>query len=108
MVNTDQAKLILQMIIAQHADKTWGEICEIFGLIANVKDENIKMKDSCIRQLYDRRFVVDSKQSRDYLFRFNEEDTSQFVCYSQTKNCVGYVTISLEKLLSIISFEDKV
>ena len=39
MVNLDQAKLIFQMIIAQHANKTWGEICEIFGLIANVKDE---------------------------------------------------------------------
>ena len=108
MVNKDQAFLIFQTILAQHADKTWGEICEMLGLVAIDDDKNIKMKDSYNRQLYECGFCIDSKQAIDFLFRFDEYDIEQFICYCQAENNVRYVSIGLEKLFSIISFEDKV
>lgn len=106
MVNLDQAILIFQMILAQYEDKTWGDICEIFDVKANEEDKDIKLSNSYINQLYYRGFVIDSEQSKDYLIRFDERYIEQFVFCCRNK--VENISINIEKILSIISFEDKV
>jgi hypothetical protein len=113
MVNKDQAILIFQMILAQHSDKTWGDICEMFGLIANVKDKNIKIKDSYIDILgdgepYECEYVINADGASEYLIGYDGL-FGDFVCYGIKENGRSLQKkILLEKLLSIVSFEDKV
>ena len=90
MVNKDQAFLIFQMILAQHADKTWGEICEMFGLVARVDDKNIKMKDSCIviigdGEQYECEYVISADGSTEYLIGYDGL-WGDFVCYGIKEN----------------------
>ena len=107
-VTIDQAVLIFQMILAQHADKTWGDICEMFDVEANEHDRDIKLSDSNCECLWKCSVVIDSLISENYLIRFDLTDTIQFGCFGEFDNGEAYKEIEVKDLLSIISFEDKV
>jgi hypothetical protein len=107
-ITIDQAVLIFQMILAQHADKTWGDICEMFDVKANEHDRDIKLSDSNCECLWKRTVVIDSLRSENYLIRFDSTDAIQFVCFGEFDNGEAYKKIKVKELISVISFEDKV
>ena len=106
-VTTDQVMLIFQMILAQHADKTWGDICEMFDVKAGELDKDIKLYESYVRVLTTHNVVVDNKHSDNFLLRFDVYD-GKITCFGEFDNGEMYKEIEVKDLLSIISFEDKV
>ena len=99
------------MILAQHADKTWGDICEIFGVKANEVDKDIKLCESrvlssCIGFCS---VAIDHEHSGNFLILFDKfEHKSEFVCFGEFDYGKTYTEIEVKDLLSLISFEDKV
>lgn len=92
------------MILAQHADKTWGECCQMIGKLANPTDKNIKLCESYVRVLNEYSVVIDNEHGENFLLRFNEYDRKIF-CFCGIND---YKEIEVKDLLSIISFKDKV
>jgi hypothetical protein len=90
------------MIIAQHADKTWGELSKLIGFERKDKDRNLKVSESVITK-YEGVFF-DHPQSNEYLMFITND---RFYAWA---NCPDLVrkTVDFDVLLSIISLEDKV
>lgn len=99
MVNLDQAQLLFQMIIAQHADKTWGEVRELLGVKVNQLDKNIKMCESKCENCAGL-VVVDHEYSNEYMIGFDSN------AYRHSEGEVE--NLSFDKVVSIVSFEDKI
>lgn len=95
------------MILAQHADKTWGDICEMFDGKANKLDKDIKLYESYVRVLTVRSVVVDNKHGGNFLLRFDVYD-GKIICFGEFDGGGTYKEIEVKDLLSIISFEDKI
>lgn len=106
-ITIDQAVLIFQMILAQHADKTWGDICEMFDAEANEHDRDIKLYESYVRVFTTNRVIVDNKHSGNFLLRFDVYD-GKIACFGEFDDGEMYKEIEVKELISIISFEDKV
>lgn len=102
MVNLDQAQLLFQMIIAQHADKTWGEVRELLGVQVNQLDKNIKICESKCEKINESVVAVNYKKSIQYLISYGLYD---LYCIS---DCDEIVKLSFDKVVSIVSFEDKI
>ena len=98
----DHKILIFQMIIAQHADKTWEELSKLLGFERKNKDRNLKVSESVVKKgdvVY-----FDHPQSNEYLMFI----TNDSFCVWENQNGLVKKTVDLDVLLSIISFEDKV
>ena len=100
---TDDHKiLIFQMIIAQHADKTWGELSKLLGVERKNNDRNLKVSESVITK--DEGVFFDHPQSYEYLMFFGNDE----FCVWGSRPDLVKTTVDFDVLLSIISFEDKV
>ena len=98
----DQKILIFQMIIAQHADKTWGDLSKLLGFERNGKDRNLKVSESVIKK--EDSVYFDHPQSNEYLMFINNDSFRVW----ENQNGLVIKTVDFDVLLSIISFEDKV
>lgn len=102
MVNLDSAQLLFQMIIAQHADKTWGEVCKLLGFNGFIKDKKLKINESKCEIINESFVTIDHKNAIEYLICYDCVDL-----YYLSNDC-EIENVSFEKVVSIVSFEDKI